>query len=635
VLRPSHLLAGIALFACVSTAWAQEISVRAGLETEDALLGDEIGFHVIVEGADRAEGPELEDFGHDVDVRFLGGRPERRSSTVWVNGRRVDSDEVRYTLVYSVRPRRAGTLTIPELTVKAGDREFTTPERTLRVIGPRASDRATLKLSFAPPRVYVEQPVDFVLELAVQRAQLPDEWYDGDPWFSGRPPELRVPWFEELDGFLTGEPRGFMRSLLATGNQSGLRVNGIASQGILGDARALRFKLPRGSEVRDSRGVFVYSLRKRFVPIRAGKHEIPVSTLTGDLVQTLTRARGQLEAGETETVFIAHEPVALEVLPVPAANRPPTYTHAVGTFAVDAAVSPTRVKVGDPMDVTLTVTGTGLLDRVEPPDFAQQPGLADLFQVGEGDPPRTTDEGRVFSFLFRPKKAGITEIPALELASFDPVAERFVTAHTAPLRVTVEDAQAVLPSDVVIAGGATPATTSPGEEVEGGLLGNYSSDEAIVDETFAPQDSLFLWLLLVLPPGLFAGALFVAHRRALHERDPLLQRARTAGPRALAAICDAVEAHGAGDDHAAAGLLHGALTTFVADRARRPAGGMTAADVESVLRSAGVDAALLRPVVDALRAAEQSRFGGTAGDLAAQLDAAPAWVRALERERLS
>ncbi len=612
----------------------EEVSVRVGLETEDALLGDTVAFHIVVDGVDTATGPELDAFGFDFDVRFLGGRPERSSSTLIANGRSRTTDILRYTLMYTLRPRRAGPLQIPALTVRADEREFTTPPRKMRVVGPRASRRASLRLSFAPRRVYVEQPVDFVLEIALQRAQLPDEWFAGDPWFQGRPPELRVPWFQELDGFLAGDPQSFMRNLLAPGHESGMRINGIGSQSLLGRTRALRFALRRRSELRDGRAYHIYTLRKTLTPLSAGQHEIPVSSLTGDLLLTLERKRGQLQAGEPETLFIAHDAVSLNVLPIPESGRPPTYVHAVGRYHVRAEVRPKRVKVGDPMNVTLVVEGLGLLDRIATPALELQPRLADDFQVSEADPPRTTDSARTFTYLFRPRHAGVTEVPPLDFVAFDPEAERFVTVRTDALEISVEDALAVLPSDLVIASGAMAAESSPGEEVQGGVLGNYASDDTIVDEAFEPEKTPLFWLLLVAPPLAFAGVLMTARRRAAREADPLRQRARTALPRALDGVRAAAQAFDEGDAHAAAGRLHGALSGYVADRARRPSGGMTAADVGQILSAARVSGDVSGGLVDALRAAEASRFGGAAGDLSAQLAAAPEWLRALEREQL-
>jgi hypothetical protein len=85
----------------------------------------------------------------------------------------------------------------------------------------------------------------------------------------------------------------------------------------------------------------------------------------------------------------------------------------------------------------------------------------------------------------------------------------------------------------------------------------------------------------------------------------------------------------------AAAKLHEALAGYVADRTDRPVGGMTAADVEDVFARAGVEAPAAAEVVSALRDAEAARYGGSPAAVADALDAAPGWLRALEREALS
>ena len=140
------------------------------------------------------------------------------------------------------------------------------------------------------------------------RAQLPEGWYDGDPWLPGRPPQLRVPWFEGLDDFLTGNFDDFRRHLLAQPGESGFHVNGEAQTSLFGDVRALRFRLPRESVIRDGRAFHVYTLRKTFVPLRTGRFQIPVSTMTGELATTLQQARGQLEVKDSEPMVRPWKP---------------------------------------------------------------------------------------------------------------------------------------------------------------------------------------------------------------------------------------------------------------------------------------------------------------------------------------
>ncbi len=611
------------------------VEVRAGFDTDDALLGDTVGFTVLVTGTDEVEGPAESAFGFDFDVRFLGGRPSRRASIVTVNGRTQRSEEISYALMYELRPRRAGDLRVPPLVLRTGGEELRTPERVLRVIGPRKTRFASLALSYSPRRVYVEQPFDLILRVTVQRAQMPGGWYEGDPWLSGRPPQLRIPWFGGLDGFLTGDFDEFRRRLLAPGGGNGFLINGQSQSSLFGDTRALRFELPRTSVIRGGRAFHVYTLRKTFVPLRSGTNVLPLATVTGELATVLAPARGQLEVKESETVFVAHDPVTIDVLPVPEAGRPPTYSHAVGRFEVSAEVRPTRVKVGDPMTLTMRVRGSGQLDLVDAPNLAAQEGLGDDFQVAEADPPHTADGQRVFTFLLRPLHAGVTAIPPLEFAAFEPESEEFRVVRTAAIPVTVEESRAVQASEVVVSGGAAGAQSSPGEELHGGLLGNYADEDCLADETFDPGASPLVWLLLIAPPLVCGGSYVARRRREALAADPAGRRARGALARATTQIAAGREASARGDLVAAAGRLHDALAGYVADRTNRPAGGMTAADAERLLAAAGAQIPEGAALVAALREAEAARFGGSAAGVAAALDAAPAWLRALDRERLT
>ena len=630
------LTATFALLAlCVSHALAADLDVRAGFDVEEALLGDRVGYTIIVNGTDDVEGPDLDDFGFDFDVHFVGGRPNRRSEIFTVNGRTTRREEVSYVLMYELLPRHAGDLRVPALLVRAAGEDLQTPERLLRVIGPAESRIAHLDLRLSPARVYVEQPVDLVLEISIQRAQMPGGWFEGDPWLPGRPPQLRVPWFERIDDFLTGDFDDFRRGLLAPGGQGGFHVNGQAQSSLFGDVRALRFQLPRESVIRDGRAFHVYTLRKTFLPLRTGRVELPVSSLTGELATVLQQARGQLEVKDSESVFVAHEPSFLDVLPVPEEGRPPTYTHAVGHFEVTAELSPLRAKVGDPMTLTLQVYGRGQLDLVDAPNLAAQADLTKSFQVAEADPARTDGGQRVFTFLLRPRHDGVTEVPPLQFAMFEPETEAFRTVTTSPIAVTVEESSAVQASEVVLSGGGSAAASSPGEELQGGLLGNYADDECLRDEESTPERSPLVWLLLLLPPIAFAGIAATARRRERLAADPAARRARAALGRALATVDSGRAALDGPERASAAQRLHEALAGYVADRADLPAAGMTATDVASAFEARGVSVPAAAEIVDALRDAEASRYGGSPARIADALDAAPGWLRALEAEDLS
>ncbi len=632
--RVRGALALLAALLFAVAAFAAEPTATASFDATDLALGDSVTFRIEVTDVETADGPAATDFGTDFDVRFLGGRRYQSTSVVRRDGRAAYETSSTYTLAYELRPRHAGEARVPALTVRAGGRELHTAPRIVRVQGPRETSTAFLHVACSPRRVYVEQPFDIVLEVWVRAAELDGTPFDGDPWAASRAPELRVPWFEALPSCTTSDYREFARRLLASGDAAGLRINGLADQQLFGGSVPLRFDLPHRTELRDGASYRVYELRRTFVPQKAGTLPIPVTTLRGGVVRTIARVRGQLEPRENEDVFVAHAPLSLDVLPVPQTDRPPTYAHAVGRYRVRAELTPRRVNVGDPMQLTLRIEGDERVANVLAPRLGRQPDLAAAFQVADGEAPRREDDAVVFSYVLRPLRGDVVELPPLEFASFDPEAERFVVVRTDAVPIAVEEAQSVLPSEVEARAAAARATSAPGEELVGGILGNYADEETLRDESYAPQRSPLTWLLLVLPPLVCAGAFAVARVRAAHDADPALRRERTALPRAEERLAQAQAAFAAGDATAGAAALHAALGGYVADRARVPSAGVTGADVRALLERAGCDGELARDVVAALVACEDARYGGGARDLADRARAAADWLRALERERL-
>jgi hypothetical protein len=189
-------------------------------------------------------------------------------------------------------------------------------------------------------------------------------------------------------------------------------------------------------------------------------------------------------------------------------------------------------------------------------------------------------------------------------------------------------------SEIVQAPAAGDAARTPGEEVAGGLLGNYGIRETLADESFAPLGNPLALALLFTPPAGFLIALVLALRNRRLTGDPLLLRERNALVTARAALDEARAQLSSGDEAAATAAFHRALTGYVAARGRVPSAGMTAADVRARFEACGVAGDVGEAVVVALAACEAARYGGGSADLAQRIQAAAGWLAALEREAL-
>lgn len=165
-----------------------------------------------------------------------------------------------------------------------------------------------------------------------------------------------------------------------------------------------------------------YTTRFRLVPKRPGRLEVPA-----------IGARVGARSGRSR-------PFRIEVRPVPAAGRPATFLGGVGPFAVAAEARPNAVRIGQPIELRLTVTGDGALGMARGPAVGglERTGLgfevATLPTESVAEPP-----ARVFRYRLRPTKPGAATIPPIAVACFDPHTRQFTTRSTRGLPVRVAD----------------------------------------------------------------------------------------------------------------------------------------------------------------------------------------------------
>jgi hypothetical protein len=133
--------------------------------------------------------------------------------------------------------------------------------------------------------------------------------------------------------------------------------------------------------------------------------------------------------------------VTLTVKPVPAENKPLSFSGAIGKYTFKVSLqSPSKVTVGDEMSLLVEIGGSGDLEAVRLPDFCGQPGMSGLFKLSDL-PPVGKIEGRTKRFIvsLRPLTPDIKEIPRLEFSFFDPEKQKFETVQSSPIPISVSD----------------------------------------------------------------------------------------------------------------------------------------------------------------------------------------------------
>ena len=234
----------------------------------------------------------------------------------------------------------------------------------------------------------------------------------------------------------------------------------------------LAYELPvsHGTVPRASGGTYeVHVFERAVFPLTPGTHTIQPARLSYSL--PLTSSFFSRE----ESHSLRSQSRRIVALATPAAGRPPEFDGAVARDVVVRTIveGRDRARVGDPLRVTLRVSGKGNVNLFPRPRFAPAWGQA----VAAGERVTLDSTSRVvagvkeFDWLLTPHDAGTVQVPAVRYAYFDPVVEEYAVAEAAPEALTiaagtiaqadsVTEAQPALPLRPIYRGETAPAPAS-------------------------------------------------------------------------------------------------------------------------------------------------------------------------------
>jgi len=148
---------------------------------------------------------------------------------------------------------------------------------------------------------------------------------------------------------------------------------------------------------------------------------------------------GQSPFTESREVTVKTAPLHLDVMPLPKEGRPASFAGAVGQFDLDAAVTNPKPAPGDPVDLTIKISGKGNFNAMGGPVLTETDGWrtyppSDKF---EGSDEMSNSGVKTFDFTIiaqEPKKAS----PSAEFSYFDPVTAKYqiLVAKPQPLFAT-------------------------------------------------------------------------------------------------------------------------------------------------------------------------------------------------------
>jgi hypothetical protein len=199
-----------------------------------------------------------------------------------------------------------------------------------------------------------------------------------------------------------------------------------------------------------------------------------------------------------KTLTTAANEIALQVRSLPEEGKPRGFSGAVGNYSFSISADVTDVRVGDPIRLTMTVKGDGLLDQIPRIDLAELPDVTRDFSVVETlEPGEVLNDRVIFEQVVRPKRDAVDGFPSIPFTYFDTRTGEYGNAWSNVVPLTVDPAPGLGPLEefgVVAETGRTPAETSEG------LRGLYRGDE-LITRMQNPWKPL-VWILVA--PGCYA-----------------------------------------------------------------------------------------------------------------------------------
>lgn len=310
-------------------------------------------------------------------------------------------------------------------------------------------------------------------------------------------------------------------------------------------------------------------------------------------------------------VVFTTAPLTLHVQPLPGSQTPTASVPVGRHFRISAELTPTRLAYDEAASLTVRVEGEGLPERFGPPVIDG----GDMFRA---EPPPTWPEPQVmelrgdrlwgvreFTYLVRFNRTGPLTLPPITYPVFDLDTASTVSLQTQALEVQVSPQASEAPREITSTGRTSPPAATPVNrdvlfEIETRGFRGLRSPPPLATGTAAG------WLLIVVPPGVFALAAWTRLRQQrLSGQEGFTRRARR---RALRHLRAAERARRQGDAEAFHAELAAAVHGHLTERLGRPTLGLSWIEVDQALAERGVDQALRDRIGHALSQTDFARF---------------------------
>ena len=444
-------------FLALST--SAEISVTTIFNPPRIALGDKAQYILEIKETDTSRQPEIESvtslpIPQSGGLDLTNGRTSTSQQTSIINGAREYS--VTQQLIIDADAPRIGTFTLPTYVFQYKGQTLRAPAATLQVVeraadaGPTTDELIFLKAD-TPDQLYIGQTTTLQLKLYIATNVRLSSLSSFD---------------RSADGFTISELPGSQET----------------------------------SEIVNGRSYRVLNSTLSITPIQTGPQDLNFQcTVSASLPGQNNRSRDPLGGRgfgsslfddfftRSERLNLKTKPKTVEVLALPTNDEPASFTGAIGDFAMQVYTDRNQTKEGEPIMLSVEISGSGNFDRINGPTIPET-ALWRSYEPESNFQSRSGGSALLgtkrFDYVMIPKQAGILEIPEIRFAYFEPETQRYTQLSSPGIEIEVS------PSDRPAASPGKGMQTAPPPSMEIlPLQQELTVEEALLTLDYLPSSS--------------------------------------------------------------------------------------------------------------------------------------------------
>ncbi|MGZ0657440.1 BatD family protein [Coraliomargarita sp. W4R72] len=563
-----------------------EINVTAIFNPPRIAMGDKSQYVVEIKETDTSKQPEVErvtslPIPQSGGLELTNGRTSSSQQTSIING--AAEYTVTQQLIIDAKPPRVGKFTIPSYVFQYKGQTFRAPAATLETVersadaGPTTDELIFLKTD-TPEQLYVGQTTPIQLKLYISE-------------------DIRLTGLNSFDR----SADGFTISELPDAQET--------------------VEIVKGRRYR------VMNWPLSITPIQTGEQDLNFQFTVSASIPNQNNSRNSFGSrgfgsslfddffGQSERFTVYTEPTQVEVLSLPAANQPDSFTGAIGDFSIKVSTDRESTQAGEPIMLSVEISGSGNFNRINGPTIPETSDWR-AYDPESKFLPHTDNNvlrgTKRFDYVMIPNRAGTIKIPSIRFAYFDSKAKRYTELSSPPIPIEVSPSDQ--PAQV-----STPNLQAPTQATAAlPLQKELSMEEALLTLDYRPKSSKRLdpaglkgasiWIFnTAIAVTLTIIGLWLRRKRRLKE-DPVYAHQQAAKLELRAITKAASQAKDADNFYAHAQNAVRLATTCRTHQNHRTA---NINELVDILKSENIAEETITQTRELFQAADAHRFAGT------------------------